>query len=118
MHETWRCCSQAERAAQHRAEEVAERARLLEEYAAADRVEQLSQQRARLRVADHRRQVEALLAAKRAAFEQEQVRLAMENRSRKHRCHVHKEEGRPLSRSRCPFTVVIHLIILCVCYIC
>lgn len=45
----------------------------MEQYAAADRVEQLGAQRARLKVAEHRREVEALLAAKRAAFEQEQV---------------------------------------------
>ena len=64
---------QAQRAAQQRAEEVAERANLMEQYAAADRVEQLGAQRARLKVAEHRREVEALLAAKRAAFEQEQV---------------------------------------------
>ena len=65
---------QAERTAQHRAEEAAERAALMEQYAAADRVEQLGAQRARLKVAEHRREVEALLAAKRAAFEQEQAR--------------------------------------------
>ncbi len=64
---------QAERAAQQRAEEAAERAALMEQYAAADRVEQLGAQRARLKVAEHRREVEALLATKRTAFEQEQV---------------------------------------------
>lgn len=45
----------------------------MEQYAANDKVEQLSAQRARLRVAEHRRAIEALLTAKREAFEREQV---------------------------------------------
>lgn len=106
---TRRWCAQAERAAQQRAEEAAERARLMEEYAAADRVEQLSQQRARLRVADHRRQVEALLAAKRATFEQEQVRVAMEKCSREYVVTCRKGEGGLGAGAGAPFTMVIIL---------
>lgn len=64
---------QAQQAEQRKVEEAAERVTLMEQYAANDRVEQLSAQRARLRVAQHRRAIEALLAAKREAFEQEQA---------------------------------------------
>ncbi len=66
--------SQAERQARHKAEEAAERAALLERFAEEERLEQMGAQRRRLRAAEHRREAERLLDAKRVAFERQQVR--------------------------------------------
>lgn len=53
--------------------EDAFRAATLARMAEDDRVEQMNAQRRRMRMAEHRREVEGLIAGKRAAFEKAQV---------------------------------------------
>lgn len=64
---------QAERAAAEATAEDAFRAATLARMAEDDRVEQMNAQRRRMRMAEHRREVEELIAGKRAAFERAQV---------------------------------------------
>lgn len=64
---------QAERAAAEAAAEDAFRAATLARMAEDDRLEQMNAQRRRMRMAEHRREVEGLIAGKRAAFEKAQV---------------------------------------------
>ena len=64
---------QEERAQQAKQEEQRLRAEMLAEMATQERLEQMSAQRARLRRAEHAREVERLLQAKRAAEAAAQV---------------------------------------------
>jgi hypothetical protein len=64
---------QAERQEQQRAAQAAERTALLARLAEEDRIEQMGAQRRRMRVAEHQREVQCLLDAKRAALEDQQV---------------------------------------------
>ncbi len=64
---------QAERAAAAAVEEDRFRAESLARRAEEDRVEQMNAQRRRMRVAEHRREIDELIDAKRAAFEAAQV---------------------------------------------
>lgn len=65
---------QAERAAAERQEEERFRQQALEKLAEEDRIEQMNAQRRRLKMAEHKREVERLLAEKRAIFEAALVR--------------------------------------------
>lgn len=60
---------QAERAALEKQEEERFRQQALEKLAEEDRIEQMNAQRRRLKMAEHKREVERLLAEKRAIFE-------------------------------------------------
>lgn len=69
--------TQAQRQEQQKASQTAERAALLARMAEEDRVEQMSAQRRRMRVAEHQREAQRLLDAKRAALEAQQVPPAL-----------------------------------------
>lgn len=60
---------QAERAAIEKQEEEKYRQQALQKLAEEDRIEQMNAQRRRLKMAEHKREVERLLAEKRAIFE-------------------------------------------------
>ena len=60
---------QAQRAAAEKEEEERFRQQALEKLAEQDRVEQMNAQRRRLKMAEHKREVERLLSEKRAMFE-------------------------------------------------
>ena len=64
---------QAERAAQQARDEAALRAETLVALAEQDRVDQMTAARRRMRVEEHRREAERLVAAKREAFERAQA---------------------------------------------
>ena len=68
---------QAERHEQQRAALAAERVALLAQMAEQDRIEQMTAQRRRMRVAEHQREVQRLLDAKHAALEAQQVPTAL-----------------------------------------
>jgi hypothetical protein len=68
---------QAQRQEQQKAAQAAERAALLARMAEEDRVEQMTAQRRRMRVAEHQREAQRLLDAKRAALEAQQVPAAV-----------------------------------------
>ena len=65
--------TQAQRQEQQRAAQAAERTALLARMAEEDRVEQMSAQRRRMRVAEHQREVQRLLDARRTALDNQQV---------------------------------------------
>ena len=69
--------AQAERAAQQARDEAALRMETLAAMAEADRVDQMTAARRRMRVEEHRREAERLVAAKREAFERAQVWRAL-----------------------------------------
>ena len=66
--------AQAERAAQQALDETALRAETLAALAEADRLDQMTAARRRMRVEEHRREAERMVAAKREAFERAQAR--------------------------------------------
>ena len=68
---------QAQRQEQQKASQAAERAALLARMAEEDRVEQMTAQRRRMRVAEHQREAQRLLDAKRAALDAQQVPPAL-----------------------------------------
>jgi hypothetical protein len=69
-----RCARQAERLEREKAEEEEFRRQKLERFAEQDRVEQLNAARRRIKVAEHLREVERLLAEKRALYAAARVR--------------------------------------------